>query len=527
MTALYKKEKMIYRLITMAVLAAALFFVYRIVNAALIALPYPRELLEASNVALTEEFLSGRSPYSAAALGRTMPGINYDYPFLNSLIAAGLSKITGIGAVTAHYIISLSTILASGMTGYVIVRKYAQTTVAPMLTAILFMFCHWRFGYISAAPDDLGLLMLLITTLLAVSDKVRNKPFWCAVGITLCFYSKQYFVFVAPGIFVYMLLYSRKDAIKLIVWSVVINAAVAALITLNWPLYWTKAFLLTYLGTVVGGGGELATVLEQFKYLIVLFAALFAVIVIAAAKALRKLYKSSKRLQDIRVGENDAFALSAIQSVIMIIPLFVIGRNDGAVISYFLQLWIPFVTVVAVISFERMMPEKHEFVYAGIYAAIVVFTIYLGFGKLPVHMLTPEEAGNWQKAYDYVDKYSENGDIYYSRCLAYRWFDKQNGECSCGHDGEVSPNTISDLTHAGIDVTGFSYLKPLVDQNMNYRKDIADKAKNHEYSLITVDDSQAYSVIDDELATQSGYTCIDRLTLQLGNMPYDVSFYAR
>ena len=149
MTALYKQEKIIYRLITMAVLAAALFFVYRIVNAGLIALPYPSELLEASNVALTEEFLSGRSPYTTAALGRTIPGINYDYPFLNSLIAAGLAKITGVSAVTAHFIISLATILASGMIGYVIVRKYAQTTVSPILTAVLFMFCHWRFGYIS------------------------------------------------------------------------------------------------------------------------------------------------------------------------------------------------------------------------------------------------------------------------------------------------------------------------------------------------------------------------------------------
>ena len=510
---------------TMAVLAAALFFVVRIVYAGILALPYPKELLEPSNIVLTQTFMEDRSPYTQASLAWEIPGVNYDYPFLNSLLAAAIAIVTRCGAVNAHFVISLGSILVSGLIGYSILKKYAVTTVSPVFAAILFMFCHWRFGYISAAPDDLGLLLMLITTCTAVSPKVGNKPFWCALGITLCLYTKQYFVFVAVGIFIYMLTYSRKEAFKLFAWSVAINVAAAIAITVFWPLYWTKAFLLTYLGTALTGNGGFATFIDQFGYLIVLFAALFVMITVSAAIALKKLYISKGKLTDIKIGENDAFALSAIQSVVMIVPLAILGRNDGAFISYFLQLWMPYISIVALISFERMRPEKHEYVYAGIYAAFILITIYFGITKLPLHILTEQERSDWQKAYQYVEEASEKGDVFYARPLAYISFEKDGRDCICGHDGEVSENTQEVLEYAGIDAGSLTYVNSLVEQNTGYRKKIYEKAENQKYALITLDNSDAYCPLYESLVEGYGYRCTDRLSLQLGNWPYEVSFY--
>ena len=67
--------------------------------------------------------------------------------------------------------------------------------------SIMFMFCHWRYGYISAAPDDLDLFITILTMYLAVNAKVKNKQLWCSLGITLAFYTKQYFLVIAAGIF--------------------------------------------------------------------------------------------------------------------------------------------------------------------------------------------------------------------------------------------------------------------------------------------------------------------------------------
>ncbi len=527
----FRQQKTIYKLLTLAVLAAALFFVVRVAYGTYLSLPYSRELLEPANVALTETFMQGRSPYTLSSLTWDVPGINYDYPFISSLIAAAVAKIISCRAVTAHLIVSFATIIASGILGAPMVRNN-KTTVAPALAALMFMFCHWRFGYVSAAPDDIGLLLLIITLYVATSPKITRKPIICAVLITLCFYTKQYFVFVAVPVFIYMFLYSMKEAFKLFAYTVLINAVVAIVITVYWPLFWMRAFAFTYLGAGKGGGAKLATLIEQLDYLVFSFAALFAVIATAAFLALRKLKKSGRSLSTIlKVKENDLFALSVINTIIMTIPLAFLGRNDGAFISYFLQLWMPSVTIVALVSFERMRPESEKRIYTyihqGAYVLIAALTIYLGFGSLPFHILTPDEIANWQKAYEYTAEYSKEGDIFYSRSLAYDGFLRGNGQWQCGHEGEVSEYTISALESAGISPDYFPYVMDLVDQNVNYRNSLIQKAEDHSYSLITFEPGTDSVLIGEDLCSTYGYTRIDILPLQLGNMSYDVAFYAR
>ncbi|MCR5474565.1 MAG: hypothetical protein K6F28_05115 [Lachnospiraceae bacterium] len=571
----FRHQSGLYSLISLAVLAAALFFVYRIVNAGLIALPYPKEILEPSNIVLTNEFLAGRSPYTADAVSRPVPGINYDYPFLNSLIAAGIAYITGCSAVTAHFAISLASILGSAVIGFAMTsRALAQladkkenavgltgsgnkasgerekrggktgtTTIAPILAALIFMFCHFRYGYISAAPDDLGLFLLLLTCAAAVSPRIKNKPFVCALGITLCFYTKQYLVFVAAGLFIYMLLYRVRDAIKLFFWTLAINVLAVGIITNFWPLYWTKAFFFTYLGTAVGGGGLISTLADQFIYLMTIFGPLFAVILIAV---IWSVFTKRRSGRDKKIKENDVFIMSVVQSIVMMAPLAIIGRNDGAFLSYFLQLWMPFVTIVALICFEDIgIPKSdtskeiaagklRQLVHATVYVGIAAFIIYFGFGRLPLHVLTQEEIANWQKADEIVSRCAENGEVFYARSLAYMSPEGDadpedrslaGGDCICGHDGEVNADTVTALTGAGLPDEFTRFSRQLVDQNLVYREGIEDKAAAHTYSLITFDVSGAYTPFSEEICEKSGYRCTDRIELQLGNMPYEVLFY--
>ncbi len=520
--------KIIYRLIATAVLAAALFFVCRIVYAGIISLPYPKELLEPSNIALTNTFLGGRSPYTLSSLEWEVPPVNYDYPFLNSLIAAGIVTITGCTAVTAHFVISLFSIIASGIIGAAMIKDHSKTPIAPALAAILFMFCHWRYGYISAAPDDLGLFISLLTMYIAVNREVTHKPLWCAIGITLAFYTKQYFVFIAAGIFIYMLFYSRKDAFKLAAWTCAINAAIAAVITEFWPLYWTRAFLFTYLGTVVDSNySDISNIIEQFRYVIIAFAALFVVIVAAAVMGIRKLRRTNTKLSSVKISPNDALALCAINAIVMLVPLYFLGRNDGAFLSYFLQLWLPSISVTALICFERMKPVRYETVYMGIYALIAISTIYFGFGKLPLHILTAEEVANWQKAYAYLDEYSDEGEVFYSRSLSYKGFAEGSPDCVFGHDGEVSEHTIESLREAGAPLEYFPYIQIIVDQNIRFRQSQLHKAENKGYSLITNESDDYFTPFRYDTPGQYGYTLMDNFNLQLGNMPYEVQFYTR
>ena len=89
-------------------------------------------------VALTNMFLEGKSPYLAASIQYEVPGINYDYPFFASLLAAAIAAVFKCSAVVAHFVISVISILGSGIIGFFAVKKYSKTTIAPLFASFLF-----------------------------------------------------------------------------------------------------------------------------------------------------------------------------------------------------------------------------------------------------------------------------------------------------------------------------------------------------------------------------------------------------
>ena len=141
-------------------------------------------------------------------------------------------------------------------------------------------------------------------------------------------------------------------------------------------------------------------------------------------------------------------------------------------------------------------------------------------------MLNDQEIRDWKKAYEYTGLYREEGDVFYSRALAYDGFIRGNGDWMCGHEGEVEKNTYYGLEKAGVKIENYPYISRIVDQNVGYREKMLEKARKHEYSLITFEVEDQFSIFNQEVCEYYGYTCIDTITLQLGNMPYDVKLYA-
>lgn len=521
----FREEKLFYKIITLGIFAVLVWFLTNVARNMISTINYPSEILEPANVALTNLFYEGKSPYTLSALSWDVPGVNYDYPFLTSLVVAGLSHLTGIGTVSCHYYLSYLSIVLSGIIGYIIIRQYAKTTVAPVLGAFLFVLCHWRFGFVSAAPDDFGEFLFILTLCFAVMPKIRNKPLLCSIGVTLCFYTKQYFVFAALGLFIYFLFYSKKTAFKFFLYMLVINIVCAVIISVFWPLYWTYTIMFLYAGCFSGDGFGFSYLLGQMKYLAAIFVGLFAILVVALVKIIKRMKVEGSRLSKLRPKENDALSLFIIQIPVMFVPLVFFGRNDGAFLSYFLQLWMPSIVVVALVAFEEMKPEKREWLFWGIYIAITVFTIYFGLGKLPMHKLSAEEAAAWNKADSIIDEYRKKGDIYYSRALSYRAFELGNDDCLCGHDGEVNMETLEKWENSAALQKMFPYAGRIIQKNLDYRLDVQIKAALHEHSLVSFEENGYSMLFSREILEGWGYNFVDEIELQLGNMPYTVVFY--
>ena len=132
-----------------------------------------------------------------------------------------------------------------------------------------------------------------------------------------------------------------------------------------------------------------------------------------------------------------------------------------------------------------------------------------------------------KKAYAYLDEYSDEGEVFYSRSLSYKGFAEGSPDCVFGHDGEVSEHTIESLREAGAPLEYFPYIQIIVDQNIRFRQSQLQIADSKGYSLITNESDDYFTPFRYDTPGQYGYTLMDSFNLQLGNMPYEVQFYTR
>ncbi len=272
----FKEEKTPYKIMTLAVLAVMFFLLCRMIYAGLIALPYPKSSQDAGNIALTRMFIDKISPYSSDSLERFIPGINYSQPFINSYLAALLAKIFGLAPVNSHFVISLFSILFSGYLGYMIMGRYVSApTCIPLLTALVFMLCHWKSGFISSTPFDLGLFLFVLTVYVSTEERVRYKPMWCSVIVTLCFYTVPWATIAIIPALVYMIVFNRKEALWFGLWTVCINALIVWFITAHWPLYWVRVFVIPFFGLY--HGRMIEVIVHSVPYIVRMLAMLSAV----------------------------------------------------------------------------------------------------------------------------------------------------------------------------------------------------------------------------------------------------------
>ncbi len=536
----YKEQPIWYTLMTIAIFAFAVFFLCK---CCMHLLQFPgavNEYREAADVQLTQAFLNGDNPYRLQSIEqeRDMPPVLYQYSFLNSLVCAGLALLLGGRVILAHYILAVLAMIGSGILSYRLIDRYSQQTVLPMLGAVLTLFCHWRFGYLSTTPISLGIFLILLTFTVAVSPKIKHKAIITAFLCVLLFYTKLYFVTIAGAIFIFFLLYDRKEAFKYLGMCVGQGALSILLIQIFWPLYYTYSLYFIN-GTLVwqsirrfinigGSAGGYAFVIplffsrlpvnfvfEQFGYLIMTFGVLF---IILLASLIVAMIRKSK----ISIEENDVLCLAVIQIILQGLCMFVVGREDGAYLSYYLQLWMPYVILASLICLERFLKPSKTYLHLGLLVFVTLISLYFGYRRLPLHMMTDEEIASWQQAQSHVEKYTTN--VYYAPELAYLAMEQRNHSYyNNGHTGVVNRTTLELWDDDQAAHVVFPHAGEIIRMNLDYQQKIQENIRNHAYTLVTIDDEGLY--VDETILTENDYHRIDVLPLAIGNAVYDVEFW--
>lgn len=544
---------------TIAILAFAVFFLCKCwIHISTV--PYAvNEYREAADVQLTEAFLKGEIPYRLESLDAPgeMPPVLYQYSFLNSVVCALFSLLLGRRVVLAHYLVAFLSMIGSSILSFHLIGKRSGQTILPVLGAVLTLFCHWRFGYLSTTPNSLGIFLTLLTFTFAVSEKVKYKSVLVAGMCILLFYTKLYFVTFSIAVFLYFLLYDRLEAIKFLGMCICLGALSVLLIQYFWPLYFTysvyfingtnlwnsvsKIFKMTYSQgsafpslqlvvlflpdilfsslsyVIMFRTAETASqyVFEQFGYMATVFGPLFLILIYSLTLSVLKKRK-------IKIEENDILILAVIQVIVQGLCMFVLGRGDGAYLSYYLQLWIPYVIIASLILAEKDIHFSREILKIAFIALLSFLLLYFGYKRLPLFMMTEEQEENWKQAKSYTDM-CERGEVYYSPVLAYLAMDKGEQAYNNGHTGIMGERASSRWEEDQLAHKVFPDAGKIINQNLEYQERIKEKIREHSYALVTTDDEQLF--VDDVFLSENGYKQIDELPLAVGNADYNVRFW--
>ncbi|MCR4891984.1 MAG: hypothetical protein K5989_07400 [Lachnospiraceae bacterium] len=367
---LFSNQYRFFHLLLIPVIIYILYFLTGILSHTFADAGIPNEYREAANVFLTKEFMEGRNPYALSSLGGDVPGFIYLYGPLYSLIVAVLGSILPLDLVVVHYLVTIACIIGSAALAAKIVSEHTKTRLSPALAFLFLMNCHWRYNYVNAVPDSMALFIMVLVLFILTRPKFRHKPLAAAVLTVAVFFTKQYFLLVAgTAVLYFFFLEKKKDCLKYLLYMALTAAAAVIFIQLAAPLFWTYSIYLVKgpgNGTsnhvtrgsvrITGTQYNLNQIMSIGGMFLMLFIAEALGVAVSLVLEIRRRKKGGKVCRD-RLRLNRFDLLMLFHMAVSGVCLLHLGKNDGAWLSYYLQLFMPALIMGSLIILEKFLPE--------------------------------------------------------------------------------------------------------------------------------------------------------------------------
>ena len=582
-------KRVIINISGLIMIAYTLVLIFRICDATFTNISIPNEYREAANIQLTKAFMDGTNPYRLSAYDGERPGMIYVYGPLYSILTAFLGKLLPfVDLIRLHYLVTLfSVLIAAGLSAGMVFKE--TKNIAATASAFLFLInCSWRYGYINAVPDAFALMIYVAIIFLISrekdakngSGKVRflKNIIYALLAVSL-FFVKQYFVLIVVPIFIYKFINDRKDALRFFLSCLIISVAVFITVTVTCPLYWTYSIYLAhgpfgitqeqyhkaYGGYMedtlnkTGGtkeekekeepdkkepemeegekeegevqsfkaGGENTDPGPGFAYEILQLKSLGGMFVfIFAAAAWGFIFYIRKR-----PFERSAFSVFLILlMVVSSAALLYLGRNDGAWLSYYLQLLMPeviifsFIFIDGVLKNERGIKKLCAFL---LFAGMMFFTAFRTDQRLKVYSKTKSQLDDWNRAYAITSEYAGKGEVYYVPLLGFQTLYNGQYMYNNGHSMVITGWFRGEFYAVDWEQKLFPHGGMVLQSNYDYQEKIKEKAKSQDYSLVTIIDGTDtdFGRLNIKDLENAGYKKKDSILLNAGRMSYEVQFW--
>lgn len=521
----------------------AILLLFSIFTNAMDMAAYPNEYREVANIFMTQSIVNGENIYSLDVLSGEYPGLIYLYGPLNSVIAAAVSLFFPGKVVLVHYVLAFCEMVIAA----VLMAKMAYehtSTFFPASAAFLFtIYCNWRYGYIYAAPDTLGFMLLILFLFILTRKEFLGKPYLAAIIAIASFFTKQYFAVIALTGFLYYLFLPKKNLIKYAVSGIGISAILFVIIKIKLPLYFTYA-LCFLKGPGAGApsqdtNGRIHNA-SQFSYIGGIFIFLFVFALMHLIVTVYRIVKKEIVLEiDIKNMNKPVFhflhdenldfeMLFCIQMFVALLILYYIGNNPGAFISYHMQLFMPGVIMVGVVAGDNIrlnLPIINKWKIVFLICAnllMCVYTIYRAQPRLLVTKCAEIDKEYWDELYDIIEEYHDE-EIWYNPLGEYPEIYSASYKYNSGMPFVVSERFLEKYNKSEFSKKYFPHAGEIMKQHLDYRNEVIDKVKNGEYSLIMyMEDMDAVFTKED---LEIHYKLLTTLPLKAGSWTWDLELY--
>lgn len=492
------------------------FILFDLIN--LFQYSFPYELREGANIELTKLFLQGKNPYSLdVALGSENPSLFYMYPFAYSLITAGLSYIFPfIDLKLLHYLVSFACGVGTSVVGAIIIRKQSVSGFAPIMAFFLLLCCSWRGSYISAFPDSMALLISVIMLYLVMYG-VQDYTIPLLSFLTiLLFYTKQYFIVIAVSIWIYYLITNRKKMLQYTAYCALIGIISVLIVSLVFPLYWTYSLFFVSGSTTRVSIENIRFCIGQYFYI---GAAFFPVLVMCIFGLVKKITKCKNQVDR---SEN---LILYIHFMIAGLSLLKFGINDGAYLTYFLQLLVPTMVILGILCFEQYVYVNIVSIEKG--ARVIICFLFVGVSVLNITQkfsnyiyLKKDNVRIWDEVYSVLDQYDKD-QVYYSPNLSFYAMDHNQYVYDYGQNEFVDyesegVTTLDTWSQSKLNQFLFPYADDIIKKHTDYQSRLLKDVQDGVYDVVV--ETQYLYFEREDLIKQ--YDLLGTYELKSGTMTY-------
>ncbi len=507
-----------------------LYLIWGILSHTVTDMKIPNEYRECANVLMTMELMKGNNPYALSALSGDLPPFIYLYGPLYSLITAGIGTLLNaiglmVDIVLLHYIVTFICIMAASSFAFYLVWKKAGSLTLGVAAFIFLIYCSWRYNYVNAVPDCLGLvLMMLILFFLSVRD-FKGKEILCGVFTVAIFFTKQYFLLIAGTAVIFLILFKGVKALLKYLISFGITAAIVyALLKINCPLFETYMFYFAkgpgkgIASTVTRGDVKMTGMEYNFQQIMSLGGIFFMFFLseficclyflsafLSEWKTLKTsgaagktgipgfLSRAGEAGQKAGIDEFDILML--IHMGVSGICLMYIGRNDGAWLSYYLELFVPALIMGGLVFFKKLglkasekglygLNKRTSFLILSAYCLMLLgFTITRADERLPVSPLSAEDHAEWEKAEKILD--DNPGDMYLYPLLGYYGIHHDIYVYNSGQPFVVSEKFLNSYNKHPDMQEKYPYAGEIFNSHLEFRKQLREKVLKGDYSVVS------------------------------------------